>query len=101
VARRRRTAAKRVSATKAQRSLAELLSRVRFGGEEFIIERAGKPVAKLGRAAPAPKARAGKGCTYGEFLELTRTLRFSDEYRKIMKRLIANRAPAPPPPRWP
>lgn len=98
--RRRAAAAKRVSATKAQRGLADLLSRVSYGEEEFIIERAGKPVAKLVRAAPAPKAREEKTCTFGEFLELTKTLRFSDGYRKIMKKLIANRPPAPPPLRW-
>jgi prevent-host-death family protein len=38
---------KRISAAEAKTNLSELLSRVAYGGERFVIERRGKPVAAL------------------------------------------------------
>ena len=39
--------AKRVSAAEAKATLSELMARVAYGGEKFVIERRGKPVAAL------------------------------------------------------
>jgi antitoxin (DNA-binding transcriptional repressor) of toxin-antitoxin stability system len=39
--------AKRISATKAVRDFSELLNRIRFKGDHYIIERSGKPVALM------------------------------------------------------
>ena len=46
-------AAREVSATEAARSFSELLNRVRFRGETFIVMRGGRPVCELRPAAPA------------------------------------------------
>jgi antitoxin (DNA-binding transcriptional repressor) of toxin-antitoxin stability system len=45
-------AARRMSATEASRSFSELLNRVRYRGERFLIERGGVPIAELRPAAP-------------------------------------------------
>ena len=52
-----------ITATELSRSLSDILSRVRYQGETFIVERNGVPVATL--APPAP----GKRMTWGEFKE--------------------------------
>lgn len=96
MARRRRAAAKRVSATKAQRSLAELLSRVSYGGEEFIIERAGRPVAKLTTAGVRDQSKR-KVLTWGEYVERRKKHPWPDEFVKIVNKLVRRRPPAPPP----
>lgn len=44
----------RVSATEAVRSFSDLLNRIRYRGEEFIVERGGEPVCRMTPAA-APK----------------------------------------------
>ena len=41
-----------ISATQAARSFSDLLNRVRYRGEEFIIERGGEPVCRLVPAGP-------------------------------------------------
>ncbi len=42
----------RLSATEAVRSFSELLNRVRYRGESFIVERGGKPICEILPAAP-------------------------------------------------
>jgi antitoxin (DNA-binding transcriptional repressor) of toxin-antitoxin stability system len=42
----------RVSATEAARSFSDLLNRIRYRGEEFVVERAGEPVCRMLPAAP-------------------------------------------------
>ncbi len=44
----------RVSATEAARSFSDLLNRIRYRGEEFVVERAGEPVCRM---TPAGLAR--------------------------------------------
>ncbi len=44
--------ATRVSATEAVRTFSDLLNRIRYRGEEFVIERAGEPVCRMSPAAP-------------------------------------------------
>lgn len=43
---------RRVSATDAARNFSELLNRVKYRGESFIIERSGEPIGELRPAAP-------------------------------------------------
>jgi len=42
----------KVSATEAVRSFSDLLNRIRYRGEEFIVERAGEPVCRMSPASP-------------------------------------------------
>ncbi|HYM13511.1 MAG TPA: hypothetical protein VEU62_22415 [Bryobacterales bacterium] len=42
-----------ISATRAAREFSDLLNRVRYRGEEFVIERGGEPVCRLTPARPA------------------------------------------------
>jgi antitoxin (DNA-binding transcriptional repressor) of toxin-antitoxin stability system len=44
--------ARRLSATEAARSFSELLNRVRYRGERFVIERGGVPIGELRPVAP-------------------------------------------------
>jgi antitoxin (DNA-binding transcriptional repressor) of toxin-antitoxin stability system len=43
----------RISATEAARSFSELMNRVRYRGESFIVERSGKPICEILPAQPA------------------------------------------------
>jgi antitoxin (DNA-binding transcriptional repressor) of toxin-antitoxin stability system len=45
--------ATRVSATEAVRTFSDLLNRIRYRGEEFVVERGGEPVCRMTPAAPA------------------------------------------------
>ena len=40
-----------VSATEAVRTFSDLLNRIRYRGEEFVVERAGEPVCRMTPAA--------------------------------------------------
>ncbi len=42
----------RITATELSRALSDVLNRVRYRGESFLIERNGEPVATLAPAAP-------------------------------------------------
>jgi antitoxin (DNA-binding transcriptional repressor) of toxin-antitoxin stability system len=42
----------RISATAAARSFSELMNRVRYRGESFIVERGGKPIGEILPASP-------------------------------------------------
>jgi antitoxin (DNA-binding transcriptional repressor) of toxin-antitoxin stability system len=42
----------RISATVAARSFSELMNRVRYRGESFIVERGGKPICEILPASP-------------------------------------------------
>lgn len=43
----------RISATEAARSFSELMNRVRYRGESFIVERSGKPICEILPTRPA------------------------------------------------
>ncbi|HUY27235.1 MAG TPA: hypothetical protein VMV27_07410 [Candidatus Binataceae bacterium] len=43
----------RISAIKAARGFSELMNRVRYRGESFIVERGGKPICEILPATPA------------------------------------------------
>lgn len=45
-------AARKVSATEASRNFSELLNRIRYRGEIFVVTRGGQPICELRPAAP-------------------------------------------------
>ena len=76
----------RISATKAARSFSELMNRVRYRGESFIVERGGKPICEILPARP-PKFSGA------ELAKLLRSLpRPDDEYLDIVEDLIAKQS---------
>jgi prevent-host-death family protein len=56
----------RVTATEAARRFSDLLNRVRYGRETFVVMRGGEEVAQIAPAAPAPHV------TLGELIDLLR-----------------------------
>lgn len=63
----------RISATAAARSFSDLLNRVRYKGDSFVIVRNGEEVGRLEPISPKrPK-------TFNEFVEMIRTMGPPDE----------------------
>ena len=82
-----------VSATEAVRRFSDLLNRIRYRGEEFVVERAGEPVCHMTPAAPA------KALTLRELAALLREIpkpdaSYASEVRKASRR--QERAPRSP-----
>ncbi len=72
----------RISATTAARSFSELMNRVRYRGESFVVERGGKPICEILPARPAKFSGA-------ELANLLRSLPQPDEeYLEIIEDLI-------------
>jgi prevent-host-death family protein len=73
----------RISATEAARSFSELMNRVRYRGESFVVERSGKPICEIVPAKPAKFSGA-------ELAKLLRSLpRPDEEYLAFVEELIA------------
>ena len=51
---------KRITATAAAREFSDVLDRVEHGGDEFIVERHGRPVATIAPVTPARRAKWGE-----------------------------------------
>ena len=49
-----------ISATEAARSFSDLLSRVRYRGEEFVIEKGGEPMCRVVPVRSAPRSTAAE-----------------------------------------
>ena len=78
----------RISATEAVRSFSELMNRVRYRGESFLVERGGKPICEIHPAAPAKFSGA-------ELANLLRSLPKPDaEYLSIIEELVAKQPSA-------
>jgi antitoxin (DNA-binding transcriptional repressor) of toxin-antitoxin stability system len=76
----------RISATKAARSFSELMNRVRYRGESFVVERGGKPICEILPAGP-PKF-SGR-----ELASLLRSLPKPDaEYLAAVEDLVTNQS---------
>ncbi|MDO8434548.1 MAG: type II toxin-antitoxin system prevent-host-death family antitoxin [Candidatus Binatus sp.] len=76
-----------ISATDAARRFSELLNRVRYRNESFVVKRGGEPVCEIVPARPA--TISGR-----ELVELLRTLPHPDrEYGKVVEKLIRNQPP--------
>jgi len=64
---------RKVSATEAVRTFSDILNRIRYRGEEFVVERAGEPVCRMTPAAPA------RSLTLRELASLLRAIPKADE----------------------
>jgi len=74
--------AKRISAGKAARSFSEILNRVKYRGESFVVERNREPICRIEPVATAKKVTAG------EFAEFWKSLprpddKFADDLEEI------------------
>ena len=73
----------RISATVAARRLSELMNRVRYRGESFVVERAGQPICEILPVKPA-------NFSGRELAELLRSLPRPDEgYLALVEELAA------------
>ncbi len=76
----------RISATEAVRNFSEIMNRVRYRGESFVVERGGKAICEIVPARP-PRF-TGK-----DLMNLLRSLpKPDDEYFEIVEELLANQA---------
>lgn len=79
----------RVSATEAVRSFSELLNRIRYRGEEFIVERGGEAVCRMTPAAP-------RRLTLAELARLLREIPHPDHgYASEVRRAVGRQGRAP------
>jgi antitoxin (DNA-binding transcriptional repressor) of toxin-antitoxin stability system len=82
-----------ISATRAARTFSDLLSRVRYRGETFVIERGGEAVGRLVPVTPAP-------CTLAQLAQLLRQLPPPDPgYWETLESITAHQ-PALPKSPW-
>jgi prevent-host-death family protein len=83
----------RVTATEAARKFSEILNRVAYKGESFVVERSGRPVCEIGPAA------SGKRFTAADFAEMIKSApRPDDQYFEDVEEIIRNRQPLAPSP---
>ncbi len=79
----------RVSATEAARNFSELLNRIRYRGEEFIVERGGEPVCRMMPAGP-------RHFTLADLAELVATLPKPDkDYLRVVERAVRKQPKVP------
>ena len=82
----------RVTATEAARKFSEILNRVAYKGETFIVERSGQVVCEI---APV----RGKKFTAKDFAEMIKSVpRPDDQYFDDVEEVIKNRQPVAPSP---
>lgn len=82
-----------MSATRAARQFSELLNRVHYRGETFVIERGGERVGRLSPAVPA-------GCTLAELVTFLRSAPKPDQgYWEILS-AVTKRQPKLPKSSW-
>jgi prevent-host-death family protein len=82
------TAKNLITATEAARKFSEILNRVAYKGESFVVERSGRPVCEI-----TPVAK-DKRFTGADFLNLIKTVpRPDDQYFTDVEEIIRNRQP--------
>jgi len=84
----------RITATELARSLSDVLNRVRYRGERFIVERNGEPVATLAPAGPE------KSMTLRQLVELLKQVPPPDEDFANDLRAIRESQPPAGMPKW-
>ncbi len=77
-----------ITATELSRSLSDILSRVRYKGETFIVERNGVPVATLGPATST------KTMPLGEFFAFLKDNWPDDKFAEDLEAIHALQQPA-------
>jgi antitoxin (DNA-binding transcriptional repressor) of toxin-antitoxin stability system len=76
-------AARKISATEAARSFSEVVSQVRYRGQEFIVEKGGEAVCRIGPVGATPAHS-----TLGDLLRLFEDLPpIDDGYRRLLKQI--------------
>ena len=84
---------RRLTATQAARGFSEILNRVHYRGERFLIERGGRPIGELRPAAPTR-------FTGRDLLSLLRSLPpIDDDYLDAVEEAARNQ-PSLPEPAW-
>jgi len=79
----------RISATEVARKLSDIINRVVYRGEEFIVERGGEPVCKISPVGPRRYTKA-------ELVEFFKTTpKIDDEYLDILEDITRNQQPVP------
>lgn len=79
----------RISATELARRLSDVLNRVRYRGERFVVERGGEPVAAIEPASSLA------GITLKEFADLLRDApRPDDAFADDLERIYSAQPPA-------
>ena len=79
----------RVSATEAVRTFSDLLNRIRYRGEEFVVERAGEAVCRMTPAAP-------RRLTLRDLASLLREIPSADsDYASAVRRAVRNQGRVP------
>jgi antitoxin (DNA-binding transcriptional repressor) of toxin-antitoxin stability system len=82
----------KVTATELARSLSDILNRIHYGGERFVIERNGKVIATLGPPVQATQP------TVQDFVETLRRLpRLGPEFADDVEEAIARQSKTEPP----
>jgi prevent-host-death family protein len=77
-----------ISATVLSKNLSDILNRVRYRGEEFVVERGGEPVARILPAAPST------GPTFRELVERLLALPGDSTFADDLERVQANQPTA-------
>ena len=85
----------RITATELARSLSDVLNRIRYRGERFIVERNGEPIATIGPSGPAVGAR------WSDIVARIGHLKLPDEgFADDLEAIIAEQQPLEPPRAW-
>ena len=83
--------AKKISATDAARSFSDVVARVHYRGEEFLVEKGGQAVCKI-----SPVGQGAVKSTIGDLLDLLDHMPpVDDEYRKAVLELARKQPKLP------
>ena len=79
----------RISATEATRAFSDVVSRVKYRGEAFLVEKGGEPVCRIEPVGP-------RGCTGAELLHLFGEMPSPDpEYVALTKDMVRKQPKVP------
>ena len=82
----------RVTATEAARKFSEILNRIAYKGETFVVERNGRPICEI-------SPTESEGISTQELVEILRSSPRPDKaYFKILEKITRNQAPVAPSP---
>jgi antitoxin (DNA-binding transcriptional repressor) of toxin-antitoxin stability system len=82
----------RVTATEAARKFSEILNRVAYKGESFVVERGGRPICEI---SPAKK----QGISTQELVQFLKTVPYPDKgYFKMLERITRDQPKVAPSP---